>query len=70
MNEVLKVYDNFSSEFFENKLKNEKRYDKLFSNAEKYLTEIMETIYELEFDKNSIILIMSDHGIGVWRKIR
>ena len=69
MNEVLKVYDNFSSEFFENKLKNEKRYDKLFSNAEKYLTEIMETIYELEFDKNSIILIMSDHGIGVGEKL-
>ena len=69
MNEVLKVYDNFSTEFFGNKLKNEKRYDKLFSNAEKYLTKIMETIHELEFDKNSIILIMSDHGISVGEKL-
>ena len=58
MNEVLKVYDNFSVEYFENKSKNAKRYDKLFSNAEKYLNKIMETI-----------LIMSDHGISIGEKI-
>ena len=69
MNEVLKVYDNFSAEYFENKSKNEKRYDDLFLNAEKYLDKIMETIYELELDRNSIILIMSDHGISIGEKI-
>lgn len=69
MNEVLKVYDNFSHEFFENKIKNEQRYDRLFSNAEEYLNNIMKTIYKLELDKNSIILVMSDHGISVGEKI-
>ena len=31
MNEVLKVYDNFSNDFFSNKSKNELRYDKLLN---------------------------------------
>lgn len=69
MNEVLKVYDNFSPEFFENKTKNEQRYDRLFLKAEEYLESILKTIYELELEKNSIILIMSDHGISVGEKI-
>ena len=69
MNEVLKIYDNFSNDFFSNKEKNEKRYDDLFSNAEKYFTEIMNKIIQLNLDKNSIILVMSDHGISVGEKI-
>ena len=69
MNEVLKVYDNFSDDFFSNKSKNELRYDKLFESAENYLTKILEKIGQLKFDKNSIILVMSDHGISVGEKI-
>ena len=69
MNEVLKVYDNFSDDFFSNKNKNELRYDKLFQAAESYLNQILDKIYELEFDKNSIILVMSDHGVSVGEKI-
>ena len=69
MNEVLKVYDNFSPEFFENRIRNENRYDLLFSNAEKYLEKMLKTIYELELEKNSVILVMSDHGISVGEKI-
>ena len=69
MNEVLKIYDNFSEEFFSNKEKNELRYDNLFKNAEFYLGKILEKIYQLNFDKNSIILIMSDHGISTGEKI-
>ena len=69
MNEVLKVYDNFSNDFFLNKSKNELRYDKLFESAENYLSEILEKIHQLKFDKNSIILVMSDHGISVGEKI-
>ena len=69
MNEVLKVYDNFSKEFFLNKEKNELRYNNLFHTAEVYLDQILKKIYELEFDKNSIILIMSDHGISVGEKV-
>ena len=69
MNEVLKVYDNFSNDFFSNKNKNELRYDKLFQAAESYLNQILDKIYQLEFDKNSIILVMSDHGVSVGEKI-
>jgi arylsulfatase A-like enzyme len=69
MNEVLKIYDNFSKDFFSNKNKNELRYDKLFHVAELYLSQILDKIYQLEFDKNSIILIMSDHGVSIGEKI-
>ena len=69
MNEVLKVYDNFSNDFFSNKNKNELRYDKLFEAAELYLNQILDKINQLDFDKNSIILVMSDHGVSVGEKI-
>ena len=68
MNDVLKVYNNFSKEFFDNKEQNEKRYDKLFANAEKYLKSIMDEIKKLKLEDNSLILIMSDHGISVGEK--
>jgi len=69
MNDVLKVYDNFSKEFFDNKEKNEHRYGLLFQDAEKYLSEMMKKISDLGLSENSIILIMSDHGISVGEKI-
>lgn len=69
MNEVLKIYDNFSVEYFSNKEKNEARYDSLFKGAESYLEGVLQKIRQLNFDKNSIILIMSDHGISVGEKI-
>jgi len=69
MNDVLKVYDNFSKDFFSNKEKNELRYDNLFHDAEIYLDQILEQINQLELDKNSIILVMSDHGISTGEKI-
>ena len=68
-NEVLKVYDNFSKEYFKNKKLNEKRYDKLFKKSEFYLEKILEKINSLGLEKNSIILIMSDHGISTGEKI-
>ena len=68
MNDVLKVYNNFSKEFFDNKEQNEKRYDILFSNAEKYLKSIMDEIKKLKLEDNSLILIMSDHGISIGEK--
>ena len=69
MNQVLKVYDNYSDDFFSNKKKNELRYDNLFQESEIYLDEILEKIYQLDIDKNSIILVISDHGISVGEKI-
>jgi arylsulfatase A-like enzyme len=69
MNEVLKVYDNYSDDFFSNKEKNELRYNNLFQAAESYLDEILTKIYELELDKDSIILVMSDHGVSIGEKL-
>ena len=69
MNEVLKVYNNFSREYFDNREKNEQRYDSLFKNAEKYLSEMLQKIKELGFLENSLVLVMSDHGISVGEKI-
>jgi len=69
MNEVLKVYDNLSREYFENRELNEKRYDKLFEKSAYYLQKILEKITSLNFDSDSLILIMSDHGISVGEKI-
>ena len=68
MNDVLKVYNNFSKEFFDNKKQNEKRYDVLFDNAEKYLKSIMDEIKKLELEDDSLILIMSDHGVSIGEK--
>ena len=66
--QVLKVFDNFSKEFFENKVANKERYDKLFIQAEKYLKTIQEKLFELDFFKNSIVLVISDHGISIGEK--
>ena len=38
--QVLKVFNNFSKEYFENKSKNKQRYDELFRKAEDYLQQI------------------------------
>jgi len=69
MNDVLKVYDNYSDDFFSNREKNELRYDNLFHEAELYLEEILTKISQLNLNKNSIVLVMSDHGISVGEKI-
>ena len=69
MNDVLKVYNNFSKEFFDNKEQNEKRYDMLFGNAEKYLKSIIDEIKKLKLEDDSLILIMSDHGVSVGEKL-
>lgn len=68
MNQVLKVYNNFSKEFFNNKKENEKRYDSLFHGAELYLEKVLDEIYRLQLEKNSLILVMSDHGISIGEK--
>jgi len=68
MNEVLKVYNNNSKEFFDNRTKNKQRYDTLFKNAEIYLQSVLDKINNLGLEKNSLILVMSDHGISVGEK--
>lgn len=68
MEKVLKVYTNFSKEFFDSKEQNKQRYDELFKVAEIYLKEILNEIKKLQFQQNSLILVMSDHGISVGEK--
>ena len=55
MNEVLKVYDNFSKSFFENKEKNRIRYQNLFHGAELYLEQIFEKIYQFIHNLKSVL---------------
>jgi len=69
MEQVLKVYNNFSKEYFDNRKLNENRYDGLFHKAELYIQNIFDKITELKMDENSIILVLSDHGISVGEKI-
>ena len=69
MNEVLNVYDNFSKEYFDNMELNKIRYGKLFEKSSNYLEKILEKISSLGLDNESLILIMSDHGISVGEKI-
>mgnify|MGYP003956251223 FL=1 len=66
--QVLKVFNDFSKEYFENKLTNKQRYDKLFRKAESYSEKIQQKIQELDLFKNSIILVISDHGVSVGEK--
>ena len=66
--EVLRKYTNFSHEYFENKEKNFERYSELFSNAEKYLEKIFETIIDEELFDSTDILVISDHGISIGEK--
>ena len=67
-NEVLNNYDNYSKEYFESRKINEERYDKLFRNAENYLESILNEIENLGMNDDSLVLVMSDHGISVGEK--
>jgi arylsulfatase A-like enzyme len=69
MNEVLKKYNNFDNEYFKDRKNNEERYDKLFQKSEIYLESIFKKIEALNFLNNSIVLVLSDHGISIGEKI-
>ena len=68
LNTVLKAYNNFSKEYFDKKKENAERYDKLFTKAENYLEEILNEIKKLKMNEDSMILIMSDHGVSTGEK--
>jgi len=67
-NEVLNKFHNHSEKFFNDKEKNEKRYKNLFGKAENYIEGILNEIKNLEFKDNSLIIIMSDHGVSQGEK--
>lgn len=68
MQEVLKKYNNFSEEYFRKRTENEKFYDSLFVKADDYLGEIFSHCEKLDLIKNTLIVIISDHGISVGEK--
>ena len=68
MQKVLKVYNNFSEDFFKNPEAAQERYDRLFNDAEYYLEKMLEEIKKLGLFDNSLILVLSDHGISIGEK--
>ncbi|MAE43269.1 hypothetical protein CMO93_05840 [Candidatus Woesearchaeota archaeon] len=66
---VLKKYDDFSEEYFNDKDNNFKRYLEWVKQSGVYLKAVLEKIKELGLWENSIILIFSDHGTSVGDKI-
>jgi len=67
-NNVLTKCDNFNTEYFQNQKSNEKKYDEYFKEAENYLGDILAHIEKIELSKNTLIVIISDHGISVGDK--
>ena len=68
MENVLKKYNNFSKEYFSNIEKNAEYYDNLFCNADVYLGKIIEHFENLRLHKDTLLVIISDHGISIGEK--
>ena len=69
MQEVLRKYGNFSTEYFSKRDKNEEFYDQLFEKADIYLGKIIEHCRILGLTEDAIIVVISDHGISVGEKL-
>lgn len=69
MEQVLKKYNNFSKEYFSQKNENAKFYDELFENADKYLEKIILECEQLHLTDNTLIVVISDHGISIGEKL-
>ena len=66
--DVIKIYDDFSSEYFKNKEETKKRYNSYIQNVDGYLDIIFKDI-EKEDIGDSIIVIFSDHGCSLGERI-
>lgn len=66
---VLKQYDDFDKNYFNNKTKNLENYDQYVKDADKYLGKILKTCEELDVFKNTAVIILSDHGSSTGEKI-
>ena len=69
MLEVLQKYNNFSSEYFANRSKNEERYDRLFQDADNYLGVLISYCEKMNITDDTLIVVVSDHGISVGEKV-
>ena len=68
MQNVLKKYNNFSSEYFSNKEKNIQFYNKLFFDSDVYLGKILQHYQNLNLDEDTLLVVISDHGISTGEK--
>jgi len=68
MEKVLQKYDDFSKEYFANKTKNEEFYDELFNLADEYLGSIISHCEQLGLLEDTLLVVISDHGISVGEK--
>lgn len=68
MENVLKKYNNFSEEYFSKKEENKKFYAELFDNADAYLGTIIDHAEKIGLVSDSLIVVISDHGISIGEK--
>ena len=66
---VFDKYDDFSEEYYEDKKRNLRNYDDYLKEAADYLDEIYFNNLSKKQSNDSIIIIMTDHGMGVGEKV-
>ncbi|MAG26914.1 hypothetical protein CMI47_15350 [Candidatus Pacearchaeota archaeon] len=66
---VLKKYGDFEKDYFANKEKNIENYKKYVGEADTYVGELLKTCEEVDLFKDTIFIVMSDHGSSVGDKI-
>ena len=66
---VFDKYDDFSEGYYEDKKRNLRNYDEYLKEAAEYLDEIYFNILSKKQNSDSIIIIMTDHGMGVGEKV-
>ena len=66
---VFDKYDDFSEEYFENEENNLRNYDEYLKEAADYLDEIYFKNLSGKQGNDSIIIVMTDHGMGVGEKV-
>lgn len=69
VSEIIKKYSDFDEAYFSNKDKNLDMYNEWVEKSAQYLSKILNKIQELRLDKNSIIMIFSDHGCSIGDKV-
>ena len=66
---VFDKYDDFSEGYYEDKKRNLRNYDEYLKEAADYLDEIYFKNLSAKQKNDSIIIIMTDHGMGVGEKV-
>jgi arylsulfatase A-like enzyme len=65
---VLRKYDPWAPEYFDHRDTNRERYRDYARGAADYLASLVKTIDELDERRNTMLVVMADHGGGVGEK--